>query len=141
MDKLSADDSVEALRFRTPRPPTPGHLPHGPDFFRTPSFVGTPPCAGRAGLRPLRAGVAAPDGPGTITEKILAMSQHTATCPCAHEIQWNQADYTVYAATRNGEFAGYITTSDTECTLYGELGQVIGVYPDLDAAQEALDRK
>lgn len=59
--------------------------------------------------------------------------------PATSEVVWHQADYTVYSGTRDGEFAGYITTTDTHCSLHGQYGQHLGDYGTLGEAQDAIE--
>lgn len=54
-------------------------------------------------------------------------------------ITWKQADHDVYVATRNGEYAGFVSVESASHILHDRHSRRLGSYPSLSAARSALD--
>ncbi|MFD5213784.1 hypothetical protein [Microbacterium sp. NPDC058345] len=59
----------------------------------------------------------------------------TATAP---DLAWKQADHDVFVATREGEFAGFVTVDVQAHIVHDRHSRRIGSYPTLAAARQAL---
>ncbi|MBS1905092.1 MAG: hypothetical protein JST33_00680 [Actinobacteria bacterium] len=54
-------------------------------------------------------------------------------------ITWKQADHDVYVATRDGEYAGFVSVDGTTHVLHDRHSRRLGSYPSLSAARSALE--
>ena len=54
-------------------------------------------------------------------------------------ITWKQADHDVYVATRDGEYAGFVSVESASHVLHDRHSRRLGSYPSLSAARSALD--
>jgi len=74
----------------------------------------------------------------TPTNQVVISSASPVAAPQSR-ILWRRAVEGVYAATLDGEFAGFITVSGSLHTLHGPHSQMLGVYRSLEAAFEVLE--
>lgn len=61
-----------------------------------------------------------------------------ATRIAASDLAWKQADHDVFVATREGEFAGFVTVDVQAHIVHDRHNRHIGSYPTLAAARQAL---
>ncbi len=72
------------------------------------------------------------------TNQVTIVQVSPYTAPQSH-ILWRRAAEGLYAATLDGEFAGFVTIRGDEHMLHGPHAQFLGVYPSLDEACAVLD--
>lgn len=54
-------------------------------------------------------------------------------------LSWKQADDSVYVATRDGEYAGFVESEDTAHVAYDNHGTDLGSFDTLGDARRALE--
>jgi hypothetical protein len=67
------------------------------------------------------------------------MSTIPATPAPSYSLVWKQADHDVHVATRDGEFAGFITLDASLYLVHDARSTQLGTYSDLDEARAALE--
>ncbi|MGM1016956.1 MAG: hypothetical protein ACQEW8_05395 [Actinomycetota bacterium] len=67
------------------------------------------------------------------------MSTIPATPATSVALVWKQADHDVHVATRNGEFAGFITVDEPQYLVHDARSTPLGTYFDLDEARAVLE--